>query len=172
MATLVSTHAGDRVPGTELAPREALKFAWYIWLAMLAVPFVFSIYVAWQVGDRPHDAIDRPFANFWFIGPIVYLLIAGPAAFFLRSRYFKGYWSGDCVTPRNYLIGMGILWATMVVGGLFAIAGCLFTQSLLPCMFPALVALVMFVIHWPSGRAMICGARGATDDPETYEEPR
>src|SRR5215207_8620691 len=109
MATLVSSHARDHARGADLTPRQALRYAWYIWLAMLAIPALFFLYVAWQIGDRPHDAIDRPYSNGWLIGSVLYMILAGPAAFFMRSRYFKGYWSGDCVVPRNYLIGMSIL---------------------------------------------------------------
>jgi len=46
------------------------------------------------------------------------------------------------------------------------------TNSLLPNLLPALVAFMLFLPLWPSGRAMICSQRGNSDDPETYEEPR
>jgi hypothetical protein len=171
MATLVSSHAGDH--STELTPRKALNYAWYIWLTLLAIPFIFFIYVAWRVSNEaPSVAIDRPFTNGWFISSVAYMILAVPAAFFIRSRWFKGYWSGDCVAPRNYLIGMSIMWGVTVIGGLWSLVGCLGSRSLLPCFFPALVAFVMFAIHWPNGRAMVSRGRGAADDPETYEEPR
>src|SRR3954463_3527020 len=171
MATLVSSHARDHA--AELTPRKALQYAWYVWMTLLAIPFLFFIYVAWRVSEpEPTAPINRPFTNVWFLSSVAYMVLAVPVAFFARSRLFKGYWTGDCVPPRNYLIGMSIMWGTMVIGGLYSLVGCLGSHSLLPCLFPALVAFVMFAIHWPSGRAMVCGGRGATDDPETYEEPR
>jgi hypothetical protein len=168
MTTLVSTHEGHR---GELTPRTALRYAWYVWMVLLAIPFLVFLYVAWQVGDQRRP-IDRAFTNGWFLGSVAYMLIAPTIAFFVRSRYFQGYWSGECVSPRNYLIGMCVLWGALVLGGVLSLIGCLGSRSLLPCMFPAMVAFAMFVIHWPSGRAMVCGTRGAADDPETYEEPR
>jgi hypothetical protein len=169
MATLVSSHA--RGLNSELTPRQALRYAWYIFMILAAIPFLFFIYIVWTVNDHP-GPVNRSFTEPWFIVSVAYMLLASPAAFFVRSRMFKGYWTGDCVSPRSYLIGMSIMWVTMVIGGLLSLAGCLGSRSLLPCLFPALVAFAMFAIHWPSGRAMVCGARGAADDPETYEEPR
>lgn len=170
MATLVSTHTEGHAGG-ELTPRQALRYAWYIWMVLAAIPFLLFLYVSWHVTQHA-QAVDRTFGNVWFISAIGYMIVAPPAAFFIRSRFFKGYWAGECVSPRNYLIGMSILWGTLVLGGVLSLIGCIPTSSLLPCMFPALVAFALFVIHWPNGRAMVCGPRGATDDPETYEEPR
>ena len=74
--------------------------------------------------------------------------------------------------PKSYLVGMLGVWATIEIGGLASLIGCLVTRSLLPTLLPALVAFMLFVPLWPSGRSMICSHKGDSDDPETYEEPR
>jgi len=60
----------------------------------------------------------------------------------------------------------------MEVGGLLALAGCLVTQSLSPSLLPALVAFILFIPFWPSGRAMTTPCGAGDDDPENYVEPR
>jgi hypothetical protein len=64
------------------------------------------------------------------------------------------------------------VWLTMEVGGLLALTGCLVTQSLLPNLLPALVAFILFIPFWPSGRAMTRPCAEDDDDPENYAEPR
>jgi hypothetical protein len=175
MATLVSSHAPGQPAARELTPERALRYAWYTWLTMLAVPFVFFLYVVHRF-SQGHDARSAPgtipFSDAWFLATVAYMVVVVPAFFFVRSRYFKRYWTGECVPPRNYLTGMTLLWASLEVGGLLSMIGCLATRSLMPCLLPAIVGLVMFLTQWPNGRAMVCKGRGATDDPETYEEPR
>lgn len=170
MATLVShTAVGAR---EELTPDVALRYAWMWWLGFLAVPFVLFLYVVWSLmDDSGATRRDLPAANVWFIVSMAYIILAVPAAIFWRSRVFKAYWSGECVSPRSYLTGMLTVWATLEIGGIFSLIGCLISDSLLPNLLPSLVAFMLFTPLWPSGRAMVCSA-GSSDDPEQYEEPR
>ena len=48
MATLVSTHTEGHAGG-ELTPRQALRYAWYIWMVLAAIPFLLFLYVSWHV---------------------------------------------------------------------------------------------------------------------------
>ena len=172
MATLASHR--EHAPATaraEWTPQMALRYAWYVYLTLLVIPFLLFLYVVWS-GDRSAEVPGRELANRWFIGTVAYMVLVVPASFFLRSRYFQGYWTGDCVSPRNYFKGMLVVWLALEIGGLLSLAGCLVTRSFAPCILPALVGFMMFAALWPSGRAMICGDRGASDDPEKYEEPR
>jgi hypothetical protein len=102
---------------------------------------------------------------------MAYLAVAVPAAFFWRSREFKAYWQGHCVSPNRYLRGMLILWLTIEIGGIMALIGCFVSGSLLPNLLPAMVAFMLFTPFWPSGRAMT-NPVGNDDDFEVYEEPR
>jgi hypothetical protein len=128
------------------------------------------LYVCWRLMDNTEPR-DVDAANSWFIASMIYLIVVVPAAIFWRSRLFRSYWTGQCVSPKSYLIGMISVWVTLEIGGIFSLIGCLMTQSMLPNLLPALVAFMLFTPLWPSGRAMIC-CRGNTDDPEAYEEPR
>lgn len=156
-----------------LTPQSALRYAWYGWLALLAFPFLLFIVVFWRLvldGATPRrtDAIGHT----WFVAMALYHVLVVPGSIFLRGRIFRNYYRGQCLSPPGYLLGMFIVWLTLELGGLLSLTGCLVSGSLLPNLFPALVALMIFVTLWPSGRAMTCEHRGDSDDPENYEEPR
>ena len=155
------------------APSAALvlRRAWVIWFALLGSPFILFLVTVWQLMDR-ETSIARPaLARAWFFGSMAYLALAVPAAFFWRSRIFKAYWSGQVVAPRDYLKGMLTIWLALETAGLIGLSGCLVSGSILPCLLPALVAFMVFIPFWPSGRAMSRPV-GNEDDAELYEEPR
>jgi hypothetical protein len=164
--------AGTSIRSEQITAELALRIAWISWLTMLAIPFVLFIAAVWiAMGD---DGIGRTFgteSRAWFYVAVAYLITAVPVSFFFRSHVFKAYWTGECVSPRNYLRGMLAMWLTIEVGGIIALLGCIATKSLLPNLMPALVAFMLFTPLWPSGRAMVrhCGSQ---EDPEMYEEPR
>lgn len=180
MASIVSHHpassSADHSGGgrAELTPQKALRRAWFTYLTMLAIPAVLFVVTLFTLAGEGYGFTrrDRSMWDVWFIGAVAFLVIAGPAAFFVRSRMFRGYWTGECVAPRAYLSGMIVVWATLELGGIISLVGALMSHSLFPYILPALVAFMMYVALWPSGRAMTCGDRGRSDDPERYEEPR
>ena len=155
------------------APSAALTLrrAWVIWFALLGSPFILFLVTVWQLMDEDASTASPGFARTWFLGSMAYLALVIPAAFFWRSRIFKAYWSGQVVAPRDYLKGMLTIWLALETGGLVGLVGCLITGKVLPCLLPALVAFIIFVPLWPSGRAMTRPV-GNEDDPELYEDPR
>ena len=170
MATLASHHADLPAP-KQLNPETALQYAWGAWLTMLACPFVLFLLVAWWSMDAA-SARDHWLSDRWFIASVAYMVLVVPGSLFVRSRCFAAYWKGEHVVPRDYLKGMFTVWGALELGGLLSLVGCLASGSLLPGLLPALAAFMMFVALWPNGRAMISGGRGASEDPERYEEPR
>jgi hypothetical protein len=94
-----------------------------------------------------------------------------PIAFFFRSWIFRSYWEGEAVAPREYMIGCIALWASIEIGGLLALLGCIVSGSLIPDIFPAVVAFVLFTPFWPSGQAMVSDV-GKERDAELYRHPR
>jgi hypothetical protein len=171
MATIAS-NSGNLPIRNELQPQTALKYAWFVWLTMLAIPFLYFLYVVWSMMSAQTSAPDRWLGDKWFITSVVYMVLVAPGSFFVRSRLFRNYWKGQPVPPRDYLKGMFTAWGALELGGILSLSGCLATGALLPNLFPALAGVVLFVALWPNGRAMISGGRGASDDPERYEEPR
>jgi hypothetical protein len=172
MSVIASEHRENLHPTHELTPQRALHIAWIGYGIMLALPFLMFLYVtATLMGQDGAVRRDLPLADGWFIASIAYMVLIPAASFFMRSRYFHHYWKGQCVPPRMYLKGMYVVWVALEIGGLLSLFGCLMSRSLVPGILPALAAFVMYIVLWPNGRAMIC-SRGASDDPEKYEEPR
>jgi hypothetical protein len=170
MAAILS-HSGQSDARRPLTAQQALKVAWYGYLVMLALPFLYLLFVAWSLMGvsrvRSETILDG-----WFLGAVGYMVVVVPASFFVRSRFFKEYWKGGVVPPADYLKGMYIVWVALEIGGLLSLTGCLVSRSLVPSLMPAVAAFMMFCALWPNGSAMVAARRGDSDDPERYEEPR
>lgn len=154
----------------------ALSIAWRVWFAYLIVPFVFFMAVVYQLASGPANVDSQQHASthaaqVWFILSLAYMALAVPGAFFWRSRLFAGYWKGQHVHPREYLIGMISVWTAMEVGGILALIGCIATNTLLPNLLPAMLAFMLFTPLWPNGHAMT-RPLAKEQDPGEYEDPR
>ena len=171
MATIASSDGSFSHPHHELTAVNALRHAWVWWIALLLFPAAVFVFVMWSLMSDSAPPRHFAMAQHWFIIAMGYMLIAVPVAIFWRSHLFKAYWRGEVVRPRAYLFGMMSVWLTLEVGGLLSIVGCYLTHALLPNLVPAVIAFVLFLPLWPSGRAMVRHV-GASDDPEKYEEPR
>ena len=155
---------------TQLTPAHALRIAWACWMTLLALPALLFLAVMWRLLDDDL-AGDVATAQKWFIFSMVYLAIMVPVSFFIRSRDFKHYYQGKVVSPGADLRGKLTVWLSCEIGGIIALIGCLYTNTLLPNLLPAMVAFILFTPFWPSGRAMTHPV-GNDDDFEIYEEPR
>ena len=165
MATITATRKD-----VGLTPQFALGVAWSAWVVLLAAPIVLLAAITPRVINQPAPRGPASVtADAWFIGVMIYLGVAVPAAFFLRGYLFRDYWIGRSVAPRAYLAGSLVVWIALEVGAVLSLVGCLLSAS--PAvLLPGLLAVAVFALSWPSGTAMT--ARGNTDDPERYTEPR
>jgi hypothetical protein len=157
--------------GQQFSVDAALQIAWWIWFALLAIPFVVFLAVIWHLMDSDGTSANLKLAQFWFIAVMGYMALGVPGAFFWRSRIFRGYWTGRFVSPRDYLVGMGTIWMSLEIGGLIALIGCLASHTLLPNLLPALLAFMLFTPLWPNGHSMIRPLHDERD-PAHYEDPR
>src|SRR5689334_13935651 len=91
MATTIATHEPMGKRAAELTPGRALRYAWYGYLVLLACPFLLFLYAIW---DLQHDGLARNIvlSDRWFITAVAYMVIVVPISFFVRSRFFLGYW--------------------------------------------------------------------------------
>ena len=159
-------------PSRPLSVDVALQIAWWTWFLLLTAPFVVFLAVVWQLMDsEAATTINRNVEQGWFVGSMAYMGLGVPAAFFWRSRIFKGYWAGKVIPPRDYLIGMGTIWLALELGGLLALVGCLVSNTLLPNLLPALLAFMLFTPLWPNGHSMTRPLENERD-PAHYEDPR
>jgi hypothetical protein len=163
---------GDRLHDSDnpLSVDEALRYAWRIWFVLLVIPFVVFLAVIWYLNGHESPARMR-LSQIWLVSTMAFMAVGVPGAFFWQSRLFRGYWSGQLVSPRDYLAGMVSIWTSLEVGGLLALLGCLVSGQLLPNLIPALLAFALFIPLWPSGHAMTHPPRNE-QDPADYSEPR
>ncbi|MFP4143804.1 MAG: hypothetical protein ACLFV3_01555 [Phycisphaeraceae bacterium] len=159
-----------RQEGQEMSETEALRRAWLWWLVFLLTPFVAFIAVIWTLVYTQWPEREGV-ANAFFVASLAWMLVAVPGAFLLRGHVFKAYGEGRPVDPRSYVRGMVTIWLAPEIGGLIALAGCLVSHSLMPCLLPAAVAFVLFMPFWPTGHAMTEPVGDVADD-EVYRHPR
>ncbi len=84
--------------GGSLTVPSAIRIAWIIWLVLLVIPFMVSLYLFWKfsTGEAvPH----RDVGDVWFLISALYLLAIVPLSFFWRAHLFKSYYSGHPVEP-------------------------------------------------------------------------
>jgi len=129
------------------------------------------LHLAVLADSDPTPPANQHAATLWFVLTLSYIALSVPVAFFWRGHLFKGYWSGQRVPPREYLIGMISIWLALSIGGLASVAGCIATRSMVPNMLPAVLAFVVYISLWPNGHSM---SRPLHDehDPLDYEDPR
>jgi len=169
-----STTLAQRNSSTSLTADQAMRLAWRTWMLLLAVPFVLFFWTIWRlIGSTPEStgSADHDLAGMWFLFTLAYLAMAVPAAFFWRNHLFRDYLAGGTISPRQYLEGMMTVWVVLAVGGVIAILGCILTNTLVPNVVPGAVALVLYMLYWPSGRTMSRPLRNE-HDPAEYEDPR
>lgn len=155
----------------ELTSGAALRHAWIWYITLLFIPFAVFVALVADLNSQGPGAHHWGLKNGWFLGAIGFMIVTLPLAFMIRSRMFRPYWQGRAVPPRSYLAGMLTLWITLEISGILSLAGCFVSQSLMPCLLPALAAFMFFVPLYPTGRAM-SKPTGNTDDPAVYSEPR
>lgn len=165
------TSAPPRQDSSTFSVDIAMQIASWTWFGLLSFPFVLFIAVVWRLTETEGLRASDDLANRWFIGTMIYMAVGIPAAFFIRSRIFKGYWQGQLVSPRNYLFGMLLIWCALELGGLLSLIGCLMSGKLVPTLVPGLLAFMLFTPLWPNGHAMTRRLKNE-HDPADYEEPR
>jgi hypothetical protein len=153
-----------------LSVKTALRLAWLFWAVLLLIPFLFLQWLIWRLATgqviRPHADAAK-----WFVAAMGYLVLIMPGSFFWRGHLFKDYWLGRPVTPHKYIVATISVGLALALGGIFSLTACLETGSFMPNLIPALLSLVLFALHWPTGRAMVRPV-GHLEDPQIYEEPR
>src|SRR5438093_823878 len=84
MAPTIATHQeiGSR---PELTPARALRYAWYVYLVLLACPFLLFLFAVWSLMDQGL-ARNIYLSDRWFVSAVAYMVLIVPASFFARSR--------------------------------------------------------------------------------------
>jgi hypothetical protein len=155
--------------GTGLTAPVALRRAWACWGVLLAVPFVLFVWMVWHLANGA-AGVSHAGAVRWFVMASAYLVVVVPGSMFWRGHLFRDYWLGRPVAPGKYVSATVSVGVALAAGGIFSLAGCWMTGMFMPNLIPAALALLIYAIHWPTGRAMVTTAGGAAD-AALYEEP-
>lgn len=153
-----------------LSVPKALRMAWIFWAIFLLIPFTVIFWFIWHA-SASQNPLSQVGHERWFVAAMAYLGLVAPAAFFWREHVFKDYREGKPVPPGKYLAGMIGVWLALETSGLFSLVGCIVIGALLPNLIPAFLALMLFLMLWPSGRSMVRSV-GNEEDAQLYEEPR
>ena len=146
-----SPHAGNCCAWSREHVRE---LAWTTWVILLATPFVVLPFALHMTPSASGSGPKPELAEKWFLVVMVYLLVALPVALLIRSYLFRSFWQGRSVVPRVYYVGVFIPWAVVAVAGLVAELVCIATATLVPNILPALLALFIYLMLWPTGAVM------------------
>ncbi len=168
--THLAIPTSGRPSESELVLPRALRRAWLFGGVLLVIPFLFLQWLIWHLttSEGVRSSAD---STKWFIAAMGYLLLVLPGSFFWRGHLFRDYWRGRPVAPHKYILATITVGLALAAGGIFSMIGCLVTRSFMPNLIPALIALLLFALHWPTGRAMVKPV-GHLEDPQIYEEPR
>jgi hypothetical protein len=150
----------------------AYGLAWAVWITYLMLPlFVFMgvvFYMLVNIGGLGYHNVG----DSWFLTMMIWLAVGVPGAYFVRSRlFFRDFWAGRPVTPRQYFYGMVLIWTVIEIAGVFSLLGCLFTGELVPNIIPALFAFILFITQWPNASAMT-ESTGQKADSTVFRHPR
>ncbi len=135
----------------EMTAERALRVLRLLWAAMLGTQLTgLVVFVAMLPGRSPNMGAGWTI----FIGATVMLAVSVPAGYFARSQLYKRHWEGNRVTPRGYLTGNVVLLSLCESVGLLGLVGVLVSGSVWPCVVPAVIAMAVQVVNFPTGHAM------------------
>lgn len=83
------------------------------------------------------------------------LVVVTPFGLWVRGQYFKSGWVGDSVMPGSYMTGMVLVLVLNQAPYVASLTACVFDARLWPWGAPGLVVLVLHVLLWPNGKAMV-----------------
>lgn len=154
----------------------ALRKAWGIYLVMAVIPPLFMILSIFfllatpQPWYRPIISTEGNTAGWLgFVAGMVWISISVPAGFYIRGKYWRAYYQGELVSPRDYIRGNLAIWFPLVIAGVAGFVGFAATRYV-SNVFTSMTAFVIFLAMHPTGHAMTRPV-GDHDDPGVYEEP-
>jgi len=127
----------------------AMRIIWFVMLCGMALFGAMILFLSKDFSEPDAD-MSR-----------LFLIISGGTLFFgvpfgylFRMQTYKKHWRDDAVTLGGYFTGNLMLWAIIEGATFVALTGCLTSQSLWPCLIPAIVGVLLLVVNFPTGRPM------------------
>lgn len=141
--------------------KTALMASWRSWVLCVLAPGIWLVFVLVRLPVTAEGGVSSgggSAAGVWLVGLAgVWLALAGPAVFVVRSYCFRAGWDGRPVEPDSYLKGMGSVWAVLVFGAVLALMGCVVSGQWMPGIVVAGLAIGLILMVRPDGRALGLG---------------
>ena len=136
------------------AERQQLTAIRLIWGAMILGELIFAGVVVF----RPllaQPLLGDSFASVVLLYAVwVALAVALPVGYFARNQIYKAHWREHTVTPTGYFKGNLVLLVLMDAVALFSLVTALLAGSFWPYGGPAILALLVQVLNYPTGKPL------------------
>ena len=149
-------------PMQNQTPAQALLTTRILWAALLIGPLIF-VGIASQIFKGPPPPNSDDLQKFLPLVVCAFALVELPVLYLVRGITFKKNRENDAVTPRGFLTGNLMLFAGCEGLMLFAIVTWIVTRIIMPTVLPGVLALLVMLVNFPTGRAMY--ADGAAANP-------
>ena len=136
-------------------PAQALKTMIVLWFALISGQVMFFVVIVFlkNTGGGPAStSSDLP--DLLHVISWIALAMAAPIGYFVRNQTYKANWQDEVVTPGGYITGNLLLLAMLEGAGMLALVGTFLADSLWPNALPALFAVLVQVINFPTGKPM------------------
>jgi cytochrome bd-type quinol oxidase subunit 2 len=143
------------------SPPQALRTIRVLWFALLLgeVLFLGVIVFLLSTGNAVTSMPAETIQLLFYINSAM-LAAAVPLGHFLRRKRYEAARDGDVVTPQGYLSGNILLYAMCEGQALFSLVIVMMAGQYLPYVVPAIVAMTVQVLNWPTGAPMQSAERG------------
>ena len=136
--------------------RSAIMTTRIIWAALLMgqVVFLAVVLTLRQNAEESDAAKTSPISHMLFYTGVFMLIVAVPAAYFLRSTIYRRGGSDRNVTPQAYITG-NILFLAICEGVSFVgLIGILLSGTMWPHLAISMVAIAVQSLNFPTGNVM------------------
>jgi hypothetical protein len=145
-------------PRSEMPVKRALWLACVFWAIMLVLPVAFLEGLLWWLNQgKPNWIYDE--TDKWCLIATGLVAIAAGVSIFGRGSFLRDYWRGHPLRPGRYLVAEVVIGVALVIAGGVSLFGFLVSDAYFPNVIPGLVALGLFVVHFPL-RGEIVGREG------------
>ncbi|QDU32419.1 hypothetical protein KS4_04510 [Poriferisphaera corsica] len=88
------------------------------------------------------------------IALIVIFLVTTPLTFFIRMQTYKKHWKGDRISPQAYIFATLLVVTAQQAIFLVSVAAAFITQAYLVTLVPAMLALLVQLANYPTGKPL------------------
>jgi len=147
-----------------MTARTAIRYAWLIWvIAVSLCAAAVGTALAGAAGSGSGN-MDRTRGALIFSVLVFIVLI--PGAFAAHWTCFRRFWSDGYGQPRGYLIASVLLWSGLTLSVVLGSIATLTHGLMHPNIVLVLIGMLLVLLTWPNGWAMIERRRREDEDDE------